>query len=153
MMKRIERKHKLAAISVFIWGILAHGMMLFNKVSAMDEVHNIFHVGATFTLGRWMLGLLDVIVRFLFGSEQYSLPLFNGLCSFLLIAVAEILLLNLFEIKKDSSIILISGIMTMFPVVVGLFGYMFTAPYYLAGLLLSTLGSIQICRCHFRLPG
>lgn len=151
MANKIERRHKLFVLGTIIWGIAAHGAMLFNKISCYDDLHNMFHVGATFTSGRWMLGLLDIGVRFLFGSEQYSVPLFNGMVSFLIIAVSGCLITNLLEIKRDSSIIITSGIMVMFPVVVGIFGFMFTAPFYLMGLLLSTWGSFLICKNYSRL--
>lgn len=146
MKAKIYRRYILCILGTFTWGILAHGMMLFNKISCFDDIHNMFNVGATFTSGRWMLGIMDVVARFLFGSEQYSVPLFNGVCAFLIIAVSGCLILNLFEIKKAASAVVVSGIMVMFPVVVGIFGYMFTAPYYLSGLLFSTMGAWLICK-------
>ena len=150
MKNKIDSRYKLFIVGTLVWGILAHGMMLFNKIPGMDEIHNMFNVGATFTSGRWMLGTLDLIMRFLLGSKQYSIPLFNGGCAFIIIAVAGCFIINLFEIKKRASIVVVSGLMVMFPVVVGIFGYMFTAPYYLLGLLFSVIGAWMICKHYFK---
>ena len=49
---KIDPKSKAAIFSAFVFGILAHGMMLFNKYSFHDDIHYMFDVGSTYTLGR-----------------------------------------------------------------------------------------------------
>ncbi len=138
-------KFKLILISAGLWGLLAHGMALCNKYSFHDDA-TLFDVGATYSSGRWMLGFLDEYVIKLTGSPHYSLPLFNGLSVILFIGLACILLSDLLEIEDVAMNIGLAGIMMAFPVVTGLFGYNFTAPYYFFGTLCGVFGGCLLCR-------
>ena len=53
--KRLKIQQRYALVSTFLIGILAHGPMLFNKLSNRDDLRYIFTGGVTFTSGRWML--------------------------------------------------------------------------------------------------
>lgn len=77
MFRKIKKNFKLILYSTFLWGIFAHGMMIFNKFSYHDDA-GLFEYGLTYSLGRWMLGLIGDFVTFLFGSGYYSVPLFTG---------------------------------------------------------------------------
>ena len=59
---------RVCMVSTLLWGILAHGIALVTKFSMADEAHYLFSVGATVTSGRWFLGVLGAIVRWVFGS-------------------------------------------------------------------------------------
>ena len=131
-------------ISCFGWGILAHGYAMFNKLSWHDDQTALFGVGTTYEIGRWMLGLLGDVVRCVFGESNYSLPVYSGMMAILFIAVAVFLLITMYHIKSALSIVAISGVMVCIPVITGLFGYMFTAPYYMFGMLLSIAGCFLI---------
>ena len=54
---KFKRSTRVAFLSTLIWGVLAHGMALFNKFSFHDDLENFYGVGNTYVLGRWMLGL------------------------------------------------------------------------------------------------
>ena len=47
-----------AMLSAYLFGLLAHGMTLFQKLSVLDDVLCLFDTGATYTSGRWFLGIL-----------------------------------------------------------------------------------------------
>ena len=144
-MERTKNPFRLMLYSTLAWGFAAHGVMLLNKFSFHDDAHMVFHVGATVSSGRWMLELLGYAGQFLFGGALYSLPLFNGLVSLLLIAFAGGFLAKIFRIERTLSCVALAGILTTFPAVAALFGYMYTAPYYLLGLDLTLLGVWLIC--------
>lgn len=127
-------------ISCFSWGILSHGYAMFNKLSWHDDQVALFGVGTTYGSGRWMLGLLGEIVRCVFGESNYSLPVFSGMMTILFISIAAFLLVTMYHINSILSIVAICGVMVSIPVITGLFGYMFTAPYYIFGMLLSVTG-------------
>lgn len=142
--KTNEKILKLVLISVFIWGLIAHGFMFFNKISYHDDANNLYAIGVTVSSGRWMLYLMREIAEVIFGSSLYSIPLFNGLLSLLLLSVITFYIVKLLEINKKIYIVLLSGCLVTFPQITGMFGYMFTAPYYLLGTLLGIMGVYRI---------
>lgn len=143
---KIDSKTKAAIFSAFVFGILAHGMMFFNKYSFHDDIQQIFHVGGTYTLGRWFLHFLAKCSQIFFHSPHYSLPLIKGLTSILFIAISSVLVIKILRIKYVTTSVLISAIMVVFPVWASVFGYMFTAPYYAFALLLSSFGIFILCK-------
>ena len=132
--------------STLIWGILAHGMALVTKFSMADEAHYLFSVGATATSGRWFLGVLGAIVRWIFGSPNFSLPLWGGLATLVFTGLCGCVLVRWLELKHKWAWVLTSGLLTVFPVMSGLFFYNFTAPYYMLGLLLVLCGGALLSK-------
>lgn len=154
-LKKTEPRYKAAAIAALVCGLLAHGMALFNKYSVNDDLM-LFSPGATFGSGRWMLGIIARIERIFFGSTVVSLPLFNGILSILFIAAAAVLVVYILDIKKSLPAALVGVILVVFPTVTSMFGYMFTAHYYMFAMLLSVAGTALVCKCerwYLRLAG
>ena len=145
-MKNISKQCRIGFLSTFIWGLVAHGVMMTNKFSWHDDVAQWFGLGSTYPSGRWMLEFMKIFEEFLFGTSLYSMPLYNGLVSILCIALVVILIIDLLDIKSDLACVGLSGIMVTFPVITGMFGYMFTAPAYMTGLLMGVFGAFLICK-------
>ena len=83
-LRRITPEMLTAFCSTLIFGLLAHGMGLFNKFSHHDDILLLFGTGTTFTSGRWMLHVLGWLEECLFGPSHYSMPLYNGVfCNFI----------------------------------------------------------------------
>ena len=143
--RRIPRQYLLCFFSTLIWGLLAHGMTLFNKYSLYEDVSQLFGVGATYQSGRWMLDILHRLEVFLLGGS-YSLPLLNGLVTILYIGLTGCLICKLLSIEKTGSCIALGGILVTTPVLTGTFGYMFTAPHYALGLLMGVAGVVVVCK-------
>lgn len=137
--------YKKIFVFTFLWGIVTHGIMMFNKFSFFDEIHYMFGVGHTYPLGRWMLGILEKITRLAFGSPIYSLPVLNGAISLLGIAIAVCIMVRIIEVENKWSLLAISGLMVTFPTITCMFGYMYTAPYYMIGLVLAMVSVYVIC--------
>ena len=137
---------RVCMLSTLVWGLLAHGLALVTKFAMADEAHYLFSVGATASSGRWFLGLLGGLVQWIFGSPNFSLPLWGGLWTLFFTGLCACTLVSWLGLKKKSSQILASGLITVFPVMSGLFFYNFTAPYYMLGLLLVFLGGSVLCR-------
>ena len=140
-----KKKDKDILFFTFVWGILTHGIMFFNKFSFFDELHYMFGVGHTYPLGRWMLGIMESITKFLFGSGLFSLPVLNGGISLLCLAVAICIIVRILEIENRWGIIVICGVMVAFPTITCMFAYMYTAPYYMVGFLLGVIGIGCVC--------
>lgn len=145
LQKEASIRIKICIISTFLWGILAHGIMLFNKISFHDDA-GLFYIGGTYPLGRWMLGVLESISEWFWGNTTCSLPLFNGAATLLFIAVSVAVLVELFEVKNKLAIVALSGTMAVFPAVTSTLGFMFTAPYYFLGTLFGVFGVALSCK-------
>lgn len=143
-LKKIDVRYKITIISAFVIGVFSQGMGLFNKFSAHDDPMN-YWVGATYTSGRWMLDILEVLERKFYGDGHYSLPVFNGFISILFIAVSACFIIKLLDINNKFLCMFVSGIMVCFPVITSIFGYMFTLHFYMLALLLGVTGAYFIC--------
>lgn len=154
--KRIKPQQRCAFVGTFIFGLISHGMMLFNKFSVHDDLTYMFTGGATFTSGRWMLFILEKIKNFIFQDNIYSLPAINGFFTFLCIGISLCILIDLFEIKSLNCSLLLSGIMISIPVITCMFGYMFIAQFFSLAILLAIAGSYLILKkykWHFIISG
>ena len=112
---------KTVLCSAAFWGLLAHGMVLFNKYSFHDDVRYFNEVGATYESGRWMLGAFfgKVLSANLLGGQNYSLPAVNGTITILCIAAIVYLLVDSLRIQSKPLVILLCGSMVTFPSVTG----------------------------------
>lgn len=136
---------------IFIWacigtvtcGLLAQGMALLNKYSFHDDVIHMNAVGATYQSGRWMLGLLQSFIMRLFQSSNFSLPLYNGVISILLLAIVACVLTWTLGIRRAQSAFVLGAILVACPVLTSTFAYMFTAPYYMLSFLLAVSGAVM----------
>lgn len=144
--KRLKIQKKCAVIAVFLFGILAHGPMLFNKFSNRDDLRYLFTGGVTVSSGRWMLLVAEKIKNLLFQDSVYSIPTINGIASFLCIAISACILIDLFDIKSTSLSILTGGLMVCIPVVTCMFGFMYTAHFYCLAILFAVLGASLVLR-------
>lgn len=144
--KKIKIQYRLTFLSAIIFGIVSQGMGMFNKFSYHDDMKRLFEVGHTYDLGRWMLGVLETIESKIYGMGHYSLPIVNGLFSIVCIACAACLIVDLLRMENEILCIFVGGIMTCFPVVTSMFGYMFTVHFYMAALLMGVSGAYLICK-------
>ena len=112
----------------------------------VDDPQYLFGMGYTFRSGRWFLGILGSLVRWFTGSPNFSLPLYSGIVCLAVLALCACVLIPLLGFTIKWEWVLTAGLMTVFPAVTGYFGFLFTAPYYLVGLLLCLLGCSVLCR-------
>lgn len=138
----------LIMVSVFVWGILAHGFMIFNKFSYHDDIgvfYGISEMDGGISQGRWMCSVYGYLLSKLYGFD-FSLPLFKGLMSFLFIAVSWIVLSDLLELKNKLWLFTVSGVLVVISSITSIFAYMYMALYYTAGLVLSVCGGALLAR-------
>lgn len=134
----MKSQHWIVFFSTLLWGLAAHGYMFLNKFSWHDDIGQIFGVGGSYGLGRWFLGMLGEGVQKYMGNV--SLPWFNGILSLLFIAAGNVLLVEMFHVKRTSSCILLGAVMTVFPSWTSTYAYMFTVAYYAFAVFLALLG-------------
>lgn len=138
-LKNDKKRIDTIIVATLVWGILAHGSILFNLYSFFDN-SDLFNIGATFELGRWFLGIMSWATMYFSGSLLYTTPLFNGIITIICIGISSYLIADLLNIKRTILVIILNGLMIVFPAVTSALGYMFTAPYYYFALLLGLLG-------------
>ena len=131
-----------SVIYTFVAGILAHGVMMFNKLSWFSDLNRGFinEWIESVSLGRWLKAFLNYAVSKAFGGKNLSLPLFFCAVSFLLIALSAHIIIRMFNIRRKSLRMVLCQLMVVTPVVTSTFGFMYDAPYYFLGLFLATAG-------------
>ena len=138
-----DKKFILIMISTMAWGLLSHGYAMFHKFSYHDDaMWTVGFVDAeTYGLGRWGLGLFGEMISRLLGSMHISTPAFNGLI--ILVSIAVILYITCIKLRIDNKVLIVSlaGVLVSFPAVTGLFGFIYTAPYYFVGSALGVIGA------------
>lgn len=118
-------------------GILSHMYMMTNKLPNIDDYISIFHYGAGYTSGRWLLALLG---NFSFRIDgTYSMPFFNGSIYILALALAIMIFLMPFSFRSRWTKRIFSGLFVAFPTVTATMGFMFTAPFYGVAVLLMAI--------------
>ncbi len=138
-----DKRLSLIMLSSFIWGVIAHGMMLFNKYSYHDDAIWVdgFNDIDTYGLGRWGRAVMGLFTSRLFGGKHSSLPVFFGFITIACIALMIWLVCRRLRIDNTVMIIALTGVAVSFPAVTGMFGFMFVAPYFYFGSFLGVLGA------------
>ncbi len=138
--KSIDSGYKLVFLCSIISGLISHSIGLFNKLSIHDDLYYFFDIGQTMASGRWMLAFLGYINKLFYGTEHYSLPLFNGILAILYLALASCLIVRILDIKDSVMCSFVGLFMVSFPAVTSMMGYSFTLKFYCFGLLIGLLG-------------
>lgn len=127
------KEHRHTLLAGLIFGLLAHGYFFTNKLVNHDEIVAMFGKGATFTSGRWALGLLSYVL------PDFSMPWIYGILSVLIMAVAVCVIADLLGVKSKYLQILLAGLVMVFPAQSSIFCYMFTSAPYALSILLAVL--------------
>lgn len=143
--KGIDKRLKAVILTTFISGLLAHGMVIFNEYAICDNVSHMFDVGFTITSGRWFLHFAGRFIFYFFGG-LFALPIITGVTSLFYLGSSAYLVIQLLDLKKISSCVLTTAVMIMFPTIVSLFFYNFTASYYTFAILLISIGVYIVCK-------
>lgn len=143
--KKIPPAVKAAFFGALICGMMAHLYQFTNKLYNYDELAVTpagYGIGAE--AGRWFLKLFGDYTAAHFGN--YSLPFFNGLLSLLLLSVSAALVAGMFQMKDRFFAVMVGGFMTVFPAVICMFFFMYTAVFYSIGIFFSVLAAFLLVR-------
>lgn len=131
--QRIKPSWATILTSVFLFGLLAHAYAFLNYIPNWDSVISYYSAQNTIALGRCFLTLACGI------SSYYDLSWVNGLLSLVYITVTAILISEFLQIRKKSTLTLLSALLVTFPAVTSTFGYLYTADGYMLAMLCTTL--------------
>lgn len=146
--KKIKLSWITVFISVFTFGLFAHAYAFFNYIPNWDSVISYYSDQNTIHLGRCFLTLACGI------SSYYDLSWVGGLLSLFYIAATAVLISELLQIRKKSTLILLSALLVTFPAVTSTFGYLYTADGYMLAMLCMTIAVYLALKRRFGfLPG
>lgn len=134
-LKSLFQQYKYPFLSALIFGLLAHGFALTNKLVGNDELHHLFLKGTTIESGRWGLELTPFIF------PDFSMPWIYGILSILMVAVAVCLMVDMLQIRSKALQLLMGGLIVTFPTLTATLIYMFTCSSYALSFLLSALAA------------
>lgn len=147
MIKNWWKQNKIVFFSFFLWGLFAHGFMIFQKISLHDDLANIVQPNMEVNLitGRWGSVIVQILDEKLFGFVGYSTPTFYGFLTFFTLAVLTVMLIRMYHVEQTWMKILLSGFIICSPVVLSSFGYIYSTEYTSVGFILTGLGCYLIC--------
>lgn len=133
MLNKITDLQKTAFFSSCIFGFLAHGYMLTNKITSHDDLGSMYGAGGGIANGRWMTGYYEQLFHMI------NSPWSNGLIVIFLMAISAVMLVKILNIKTQGTAVAMSAIWVTHPCLISTLFYMFTSVPYIIGLSLSIL--------------
>ena len=137
---RFCSEYRYSLLATLIFGLLSYTFVFTNKLMNPDELGNLLSLGFTVSSGRWGLELLQRMFPI------YSMPWLNGIMTLGLIGLASCLIVNIFQIRRPVLQFLLSGLIIVFPSLIGTFLYMFTSTSYGLSFLMSVGGVYCLTR-------
>ena len=112
-MNTANQKQRLSRALLYslLFGLAAHGLALTNVIAFHDNIHYFFSVGATYSSGRWFLGVLGSLFTRFFGAPNCASPLFNGLICLILSGLSAWVLAEIMDVRSRSGLLLLSGLL------------------------------------------
>ncbi len=130
---KIKKEYKIAFLSAVVIGLLIHMPMMLRDIPNHDGLDSLHFDQNMITSGRWFLTVACGI------SSYFTLPWLIGVLSVFYLALTSVALVEFLEVRKTSSVILISGLLVSFPALAATFSYVFTMDGYMLALLLAVL--------------
>lgn len=133
-MKQMSERHRkwlIGFIATWIAGFWAHGYHILNLQPNHDCILFFKGVGVAMSHGRWFLGLASAL------SGEYNMPWLIGLLSFTYLGLATIVVWELLDLQKTSSIVLIGIVFSVFPTITAAFSFMFIADGHMLAFLMA----------------
>ena len=140
------KKYRATFLSALCAGLAAYGFVMCNVLNNQDNISNTpGGYGAGTASGRWFLEMLAEFTRKVWGVN--TLPLFNGLSSILLVALAACLTVSVLEIQSRPFSVLVGALFVTFPSFAMTMLFMFTVGFYSFSLLLTLAGVYAAKNC------
>ena len=136
-MKWFDSRKQLAFLVALIAGIITHITMITETIMSQDGLWNsmeYFRPGAwESTLGRWGIALIERLNHFI------AIPTVSTISCILVMSIAAVFIIDLFNIKSKISIVLTSLILVVTPTLTVTLLYIYTSFAYCFNFLISIL--------------
>lgn len=127
---------KTAFLAAVIIGVLIHMPIMVRDIPNHDGLDSMYFSQNMITSGRWFLAVACGL------SSFFSLPWLIGVLGLVFLGITAALLVEFLEIEKQSTAILVSGLLVAFPALASTFAYVYTLDGYMLALLLAVLAPL-----------
>lgn len=131
--KHITKRDKIAFLSSIIFFFLIHMFRITNFMPNHDALENLYARQNIIGSGRWFLTVACL------PSSYFEIPWIIGIFSSMYIAITVVLIVQIFDLKNKSSIIITSALIVGFPSISETLIFDYTADGYFLSMLLATL--------------
>ena len=131
--QNMKKEWKLAFGTAVVLGLLVHMPVLLSDIPNHDGLSSMYFDQNMITSGRWFLTVACGI------SSYFTLPWLIGLLALFYLGGTAAALTELLELKNRVMIVLISGLLVVFPAIASTFAYVFTMDGYMMALFLAVL--------------
>ncbi|MBE5867396.1 MAG: hypothetical protein E7293_00330 [Lachnospiraceae bacterium] len=131
--KFMDTPARNAFFAAAILALLAHLPIMMSDIPNHDGLASVYFDQNMVTSGRWFLTVACGI------SSYFTLPWLIGLLGIFYLSLAAVVLVKFLELKRTSTVVLVSGLLVTFPAMASVFAYVFTLDGYMLGLLLAVL--------------
>ena len=131
--KNILPQWKMCFWSAIIIGLIAHFYKLTNWLPNWDSLVFRYDEQNMIAMGRWFLPVASA------PSSFYDLPWFTGLLAILFHALGAVCICKIFDVKKNTTALMIGGLVVSFPTVTSVLLYNYVADAYALSFLFSCI--------------
>ena len=139
--QNIKSEWKWAFVSAFVVGLLVHMPIMLSDIPNHDGLGSMYFDQNMITSGRWFLMVACGI------SSYFTLPWLIGGLALVYLGGVAVALTELLDLKNHVLIVLLGGILAVFPSVASTFAYVFTMDGYMMALLLAVLSVLLTKKC------
>lgn len=138
LQKCIKKEWKLAFLGAVILGLLTHMPMLLMDVPNHDGLASMYFDQNMITSGRWFLTVACG------ASSYYTLPWLISLFALLWVGLAAAVLVEFLEVTEPVTVVVIGGLLGVFPAIASTFAYIFTMDGYMMALFLAVAAALCV---------
>lgn len=131
---RLSRSEKIAFLSIFIGGLLAHLFIFTNVIPNFDGISRVYEEQQMTIAGRWFLHYATALNWFT------QMPMVIGVLSNFFLALSGMLIVRLFRINNGLIAGLWGLVYAVFPAMADTYAYTFTASAYAVAIFLAVTG-------------
>ncbi len=130
---QIGKSERVAFLSAFAAGMLAHMYVWTNTIPNFDGMSRMYDEQQVTLMGRWFLHYASILHGFI------QMPMLIGVLAMLLLGVTAMLVVRLFQIKSPLLAAIWGAIATVFPAMAYTNGYMYTSSAYCLAILMAVV--------------
>uniref|UniRef100_UPI00405605DA glucosyltransferase domain-containing protein n=1 Tax=Acetatifactor sp. TaxID=1872090 RepID=UPI00405605DA len=131
--QNMKKEWKIAFFAAFLIGVMVHLPAMLSDVPNHDGLGSMYFDQNMITSGRWFL---TIACGF---SSYFTVPWVIGLLGLFFLACAAAAMTEILELKRSWIIVMVSGLLVVFPALASTFAYVFTLDGYMMALLLAVL--------------
>lgn len=136
-LKWFDSRKRLAFLTAIILGFITHITMITETIMSQDGLWNSMKYSKAgdweLTLGRWGIIVVEILNNFI------KIPTIATISCIIIMAIAAVILIEIFHFKSKISIVITSAILVLTPTFTATLLYVYTSLAYCFNLLISIL--------------